>query len=169
MAESWRPVTGFEQSYEISDRGNLRSKDRHTLNGKGGLVLWRSQDIKPYLDRNGHVQYNLYRNSRVTKIQAHRAVLEAFVGPAPAGHECCHRDGDPGNNSVENLYWGTRSDNMRDAVRHGTHNNARKVQCKQGHPLSGDNLIEKKHGNRACRECHRAANVRYRQRAKAGA
>jgi hypothetical protein len=44
-----------------------------------------------------------------------------FVGPAPSGHECCHRDGDPSNNDLANLYWGTPSQNRSDAVRHGTH------------------------------------------------
>jgi hypothetical protein len=29
--------------------------------------------------------------------------LEAFVGPRPPGLVCCHEDGDPANNRVENL------------------------------------------------------------------
>ena len=31
-----------------------------------------------------------------------------------------HLDGDPTNNRVGNLAWGTQADNMADAVRHGT-------------------------------------------------
>jgi hypothetical protein len=33
---------------------------------------------------------------------------------------CRHLDGNPANNSVNNLCWGTSSDNHEDAVRHGT-------------------------------------------------
>ena len=33
---------------------------------------------------------------------------------------------------------------------------ARKVRCKRGHPLSGDNLIKYKDGRRACRKCANA-------------
>jgi len=35
------------------------------------------------------------------------------------GHECCHADDIPSNNRLGNLRWGTRSDNLLDAVRNG--------------------------------------------------
>ena len=57
-------------------------------------------------------------------MQLGRIVLLAMVGPNPAGTECCHKDGDPGNNDPANLYWGTRSQNTRDAMRHGVMNKA---------------------------------------------
>jgi hypothetical protein len=34
--------------------------------------------------------------------------------------ECRHLDGDPANNHIDNLCWGTRSQNVYDAIRHGT-------------------------------------------------
>lgn len=49
-------------------------------------------------------------------------MLEAFVGPCPDGMECCHEDGNPGNNALSNLRWGTTRDNQADRVRHGTSN-----------------------------------------------
>jgi predicted XRE-type DNA-binding protein len=56
----------------------------------------------------------------------HRLVLEAFVGPCPAGMEACHfPDRDPDNNHLENLRWGTKSDNAKDAMQHGTHSSLR--------------------------------------------
>jgi len=53
--------------------------------------------------------------------RVHRLVLEAFIGPAPKGTICCHNDGDPTNNRLENLRWDTHSSNTRDAIRHGTY------------------------------------------------
>lgn len=45
----------------------------------------------------------------------------AWLGMPPTPkHEVCHRDGNRSNNHADNLYWGTRSENMRDAVAHGT-------------------------------------------------
>lgn len=165
MTEQWLPITGFEDSYEVSNDGRARSLDRYRINGKGGQVLWRGREIKPYFQRrSGHVLFNLWRNSRQTKKQAHRLVLEAFVGPAPDGHECCHLDGDPKNNRIENLYWGTRSENTIDSVSHGTHSHARKTHCKQGHPLSGDNLKPNSRGVRICRQCQADSNRKYRAR-----
>jgi hypothetical protein len=55
----------------------------------------------------------------------HTLVLEAFVGPCLPGMECCHRDGNPANNRLDNLRWDTRAANRRDMLRHGTHRNAR--------------------------------------------
>ena len=58
----------------------------------------------------------------------HRLVLEAFSGAVPVGTVGCHRDDDTQNNMLENLYWGTYSENLTDAVRNGkrTHHGQRK-------------------------------------------
>jgi hypothetical protein len=50
----------------------------------------------------------------------HRLVLEAFVGPCPEGMLTRHLDGDPANNHLDNLRWGTPAENFADSVRHGT-------------------------------------------------
>jgi hypothetical protein len=61
----------------------------------------------------------------------HRLVLRAYVGPCPDGQEVRHLDGNPANNSVANLAYGTRSENIADMHGHGTarvgekHHNAR--------------------------------------------
>lgn len=49
---------------------------------------------------------------------AHRAVMSAFVGPPAEGQtDVRHLDGDPTNNMLYNLAYGTRSENMKDARR----------------------------------------------------
>ena len=48
-----------------------------------------------------------------------RLVLESFVGPCPVGMECCHNDGDRQNNSITNLRWDTRQENIKDRSKHG--------------------------------------------------
>jgi hypothetical protein len=50
-----------------------------------------------------------------------RAVLETFVGPRPPEYDCCHfPDPSHDNNRLDNLRWDTKSENAKDAVRHGT-------------------------------------------------
>ncbi len=67
--------------------------------------------------RDGHIKVTLKGKAALV----HRLMLEAFVGPCPPGMQCRHIDGNPANNRIENLAWGTRSENVMDAVRHGTH------------------------------------------------
>lgn len=50
----------------------------------------------------------------------HQLVMEAFVGPKPPGMQCCHNDGNPGNNAIANLRWDTPRGNQLDRFRHGT-------------------------------------------------
>lgn len=52
--------------------------------------------------------------------KVHRLVLQAYVGPCPEGLECCHNDGNPSNNKLENLRWDTKQNNVKDKRRHGT-------------------------------------------------
>lgn len=82
--------------------------------------------------------------------------MEAFVGPRPEGLEVRHLDGDPSNNVLSNLTYGTRSDQRMDDVRNGVHPTASKTHCPQGHPYSGDNLyVQKTDGARRCKICMR--------------
>jgi hypothetical protein len=55
-----------------------------------------------------------------TSHYVHRLVLQAFVGPNPEGTVCCHNDGDPSNNRLNNLRWDTYRANEQDKLRHGT-------------------------------------------------
>ena len=50
----------------------------------------------------------------------HVLVLNQFVGPCPSGQECRHLNGNRSDNRLENLIWGTPSENAQDKVLHGT-------------------------------------------------
>lgn len=53
-------------------------------------------------------------------VAVHKLVLTAFAGPRPDGMEARHLDGDPANNRLSNLCWGTPLENAADRMRHGT-------------------------------------------------
>lgn len=55
-------------------------------------------------------------------VAVHKLILLAFVGPCPSGMECCHYDGNPANNQLDNLRWDTPKGNQADKKRHGTSN-----------------------------------------------
>lgn len=115
--EHWLPIRGYEDSYEVSSHGRVRSLARRVRRGES----WLTVKGRVLQSRRGeYARVNLKRGGKGTTRLVHQLVLEAFVGPRPPGTECCHHDGDPRNNALENLRWDTRAGNMADARQHGT-------------------------------------------------
>jgi hypothetical protein len=71
------------------------------------------------LDRYGYVQIKLTRDGKPFRTCVHRLVLLAFVGPPPEGTQAMHADDNPQNNRLDNLSWGTWSENQAQRVRNG--------------------------------------------------
>jgi len=105
---TWNVIPSFSDYY-VSIDGRILSKK--TENGK---------ILSPIVSRSGHMYVFLYKNRKMFKVWVHRAVLEAFFGPPGKGQECRHLDGNPSNNHISNLSWGTRKENIEDKWRHGT-------------------------------------------------
>jgi hypothetical protein len=106
--EFWRPVLEYEDRYQVSNLGRVRSQERvlkpwHNPSGYGMVAFWNR------------------RKKRMDPKQVHALVLTAFDGPKQAGQVCRHLDGNPANNVLHNLCWGTHKENHLDAKDHGTH------------------------------------------------
>lgn len=139
----WRPVPD-RPGYEASDDGQVR--------GPTGKVLSTLVRV------NGYLRVTVSRPQGKRADDVHRMVLVAFIGPRPPGMEARHLNGDNRDNRACNLAWGTHSENMYDQVRHGTHAQARKTTCPQGHPLAT------RGGRRVCQPCNTLQARAYRQR-----
>lgn len=129
--ERWLPVPGWPD-FDISHWGRIRS---HLLRGDHGWCLRQQaagvmpRVLRPGVTRSGHLRVRLVRwidgTPERRMFGVHNLVLMAFRGPCPEGMEGCHSpDPDPANCRLENLRWDTRSENMRDVVRHGKHPHA---------------------------------------------
>jgi hypothetical protein len=117
MDEHFRSIEGFP-GYKVGRDGDVQTcwlrAGRHSrLTG-----TWRP--LKPVARRWGHLKVNLSRGGEKSQRLVHRLVLESFIGPCPSGLVCCHNDGDPANNNLDNLRWDTPQSNADDALRHGT-------------------------------------------------
>lgn len=140
--EEWRALPEYGK-YEVSNLGRVRSHCRQTI-------------IRvPLIDRHGYHVYDLWRDGQRRKVRVHILVAQAFTGPRPEGLDIRHLDGNPGNNHVENLAYGTRSENLRDAVRHGRNRQAAQTHCKHGHEYTAENTIPfgPDGRRRSCRMC----------------
>ena len=108
--EMWLPVVGFEDLYEVSDHGRVRSIKSRKIKAQTINKL----DGRPFM--------GLWRNNKLKIMKPHTMVLTAFVGPRPEGMEGCHNDGNPQHNHISNLRWDTSKNNHADKVLHGTTN-----------------------------------------------
>jgi hypothetical protein len=70
----------------------------------------------------GYRTVNFSINNKSNTFYIHRLLLQAFVGNPEKGQEVLHKNGNRLDNSLENLRWGTRSENVQDAILHGTAN-----------------------------------------------
>lgn len=102
---TWKPVVGYEGIYSVSNIGSIR-RDK------------TKRRIEHDIDYHGYHNVHLCYQGKRQKYKVHRLVLEAFVGPCPEGYQTRHLDGNPDNNHLENLCWGTAEDNSKDKVVH---------------------------------------------------
>jgi hypothetical protein len=117
--ERWLPVVGFEGLYSVSDAGRVRSEERICYGGDHAV---HARILAPILGADGYLSVQLRRDGKTVACKVHRLVLSAFVGQRPSTTDSRHADRRPTNNRLENLSWGSRSENMADAVKHRTTN-----------------------------------------------
>ena len=161
--EDWKPVLGYEGLYTVSSLGRVKSFCDHGRwkTGPEGRLMTISYNVE-----NRYAYVVLSRNGKSKPHYVYTLVLEAFDRPCPEGMECRHEDGDRANARLSNLSWGTGSENNLDQVRHGTHNNARKDVCKNGHEYTEENTYYYRRADgsikqRACKICRRDWNRKW--------
>lgn len=99
----WRPVVGYEDSYEVSNEGQVRSLTRIvSRNGHNHTVYGRV--LKQALTRNGFV-VGLSLNGKNHLKKTHRLVAEAFIENPRKLPLVDHKDTVNTNNKVSNLRW----------------------------------------------------------------
>lgn len=151
--EQWMPVAGWADLYQVSDHGRVRSIR------SGRFIGWTIP--------SGYRQVTLCDGTGNNEHRyVHDLVAEAFIGLKPAGQDVRHLDGKRDHNVRTNLAYGTRSENILDAVGHGTHFQAAKTHCPQDHEYTEANTYITTRGGRICRTCSSEAKRAYKQRQK---
>ena len=126
----WKDIPGWEARYEISEFGDVRSKDM-TVNAKGGAKATRKGRMLTKIKKNsGYFCVTLTDGVNRPQISVHRLVARAFLGEAPLGLHVLHTDGDKLNNHYSNLRYGTPAENVADTKKHGRQRKG------ESHPMS---------------------------------
>jgi len=109
----------LRRGYDVSTYGRVRS---YWKRGGYPALLDTPRLLKPRRSSKGYVLFHVGGD-----VGLHVLMLEGFSGPRLKGMVCRHLDGNPSNNSLDNLCWGTVAENYFDAVGHGVI-----------HPLQGE-------------------------------
>lgn len=113
--ESWRAVSGFRNSYEVSDLGRVRSLTRMVETVRGPRKV-RGRVLRSRINDSGYALVTLCGPSGDQTSYVHRIVAEAFHGSSE-GREVCHGPGPRNDNRASNLRWGTHGENIGDSLR----------------------------------------------------
>lgn len=100
MEEIWKDIQGYENIYQISSYGRVRS-----------LHFGKERIMKQRLRKDGRLDIMLCNDGIYTMAYVHRLVATAFIDNPDCLPEVNHKDEDPQNNHVENLEWCTGSYN----------------------------------------------------------
>jgi hypothetical protein len=95
--------------------GYFASRDGAVLGRRNG-----GRPLTPERDRQGYLCYRVGHPKARRRLQASHAVLLAFVGPRPTGHQAAHLNGNNQDNRLENLAWVTVKENHAHKREHGT-------------------------------------------------
>lgn len=104
--EIWKDIPGFENHYQASNLGNIRS-----------LKTMFPRILKQHENEDGYLIVSLYVYGYRRTKKVHRLIAETFIENPENKPEINHLDEVKSNNFVENLEWSTRFENNNHGLR----------------------------------------------------
>jgi hypothetical protein len=119
MKEVWKDIVGYEGSYQISNKGRVKSLKR---------IIYRSDGVKQsyggllktqYKSKRGYMISSLCKNGKSQKSKIHRLIAIHFIPNPDNKPKINHIDGNKLNNNLDNLEWCTDMENSQHAWKTG--------------------------------------------------
>jgi hypothetical protein len=122
--EIFKPIKGYENLYEISNYGNVKSlKQKPSYKGQSYL---EERILKPSLQKRKHTSYKLVtlsKNRKAKTFSVHRLVASAFIENKHNKPQVNHIDNNGEINHYKNLEWCTSKENMEHSSTQGRQDN----------------------------------------------
>lgn len=126
MKELFVNIIGFDGLYQISNLGKVKS-----------LRFGKERIMKAFVGTGGYLHTQLKRDGKMSNLSIHRLVAIHFIHNNQNKPDVNHIDGNKCNNTVSNLEWCTKSENIQHSFKIGTH------QRKKGESNSNVKITEK--------------------------
>ena len=108
--ERWLPIKGWEDYYECSSWGRIRSKERIIIQNNGRFHRRKSQLLSLIPNKKvGYLQVMLHNHQKYKLCYVHRVVCQAFVENPYGFDYVTHLNGNDHDNRAVNLRWISKS------------------------------------------------------------
>lgn len=111
MTEIWKDIEGYEGLYQVSNLGRIKSLHPHSNKAIKPIIL-KADNVR------GYPIVQLHKAATKDRFLIHKLVALAYIPKAEGKNEVNHKDGNKLNNTVSNLEWVTRRENMKHAYKH---------------------------------------------------
>lgn len=135
--EIWKPIKGYEDLYEVSNLGNVKSVSRIVKGvryGKYYEFTIKERILKQTIDNKGYYRVKLYKDGISETKKVHRIVAESFFGDI-YNKEIDHINTIKNDNRIENLRIVTSKENANNPLTKehyavgNKYNNVKPIRC----------------------------------------
>lgn len=117
--EIWKDIKGFENHYQISDCGRVKSLARTVSRSNGRELPLPERTLVAANDGAGYPFVGLSMYHKLTQIKVHTLVAKHFIPNPENKPQVNHIDGNKLNNNASNLEWVTSQENVIHAMEIG--------------------------------------------------
>lgn len=133
-------IPGYNNRYILTPEGVVYSNSNRTK---------RDGVVKISISEDGYSYVRLCADGKVKKHFIHRLIAQAYIPNEFNLEQVNHIDGNKSNNTIGNLEWCSRLDNMRHASKHGL---MQKGQNRPSSKITEKDAVEIRNSNLCGRE-----------------
>lgn len=93
----------------------IKDFEDYAITDEGKVISYKYNNpriMKTWYQASGYENIKLCKNNKTYHFLIHRLVAEAFIPKVQNKEEVNHKDNDPTNNSIHNLEWCDRKENL---------------------------------------------------------